>query len=111
MLELWNSIFKYIALASILFSLASFIGLWITSHKLEAKKNNRIITLEKTSQAILDYSDVARLDALGNPPGFGPGGDIVFNDELTLLLKGTYEFKNNQIHMSRSPEAEAKYLN
>jgi hypothetical protein len=73
------------------------------------QKDQRISELEDTTNSILEYSEVARLDALGNPPGLGPGSDISINNELTKLLKDTYVFKDGQIRMSRSAESESKY--
>lgn len=59
--------------------------------------------------AVIDYSSVAKLDALGNPPGSGFGSDIVYNSELTSLLKGTYSVRDNQIFMKRNVKSESRY--
>lgn len=61
--------------------------------------------------AIRDYSWIARLDVLGNPPGAGIGSDLQYNDELTGLLKDMYTIIDNQIRMKRGIEAEKRYLN
>lgn len=110
-LEIWNTIFKWLGFCSLILSLGSFVGLWITGNKLEAIKGGRIEKLEYVAGAILDYSNVARLDALGNPPGLGPGGDISFNSPLTNAIRPHYRYDKNtkKIHMSRSKEAEETY--
>lgn len=75
----------------------------------DEKKDQRIAELEDTTNSILEYSEVARLDAVGNPPGLGPDSDISMNTELVNLLKDTYVLRDGRFHMSRSTESEAKY--
>jgi len=64
---------------------------------------------KKTIDALRDYSHVAQLDALGSPPGFGPGSDIKFDSPLIEMLKGTYTTRKKQIFMKRDTKAEARY--
>ena len=64
---------------------------------------------ERTLVAVRDYSAVALLDALGNPPGGGPGSDIKIQNELTSLLEGTFSLADDKIQMRRDQEAEARY--
>ena len=63
----------------------------------------------RTLEAVRDYSAVARLDALGNPPGAGIGSDIKVNTELVGLLADTYQVKGDQIFMNRDSDAEQRY--
>jgi hypothetical protein len=64
---------------------------------------------ERTLVVIRDYSAVATLDALGNPPGAGPGSDIKFQNELTSMLEGTFSIAHGKIQMRRDHQAEAQY--
>jgi len=64
---------------------------------------------KRTLVAIRDYSAVALLDALGNPPNMGPGSDIKIQNELTSLLEGMFSIRNGKIHMRKDQEAEARY--
>lgn len=57
-----------------------------------------------------EYSSVAELDFVGNPPGIAPGSDLVCNSWLCNQLKGTYTKKNGQIYMSRDKYACDKYI-
>jgi hypothetical protein len=73
------------------------------------RKNRFIKDLESDVYALKEYSTIAQLDAVGNPPGYGPGSDIKFNSELTDLLRYTYTVKDSQYYMNRTPEAESTY--
>lgn len=73
------------------------------------KKSHRVLGLEKQLVAVREYSWIARLDALGNPPGGGIGSDIKYNTELTNLLRDMYTLKGEQIIMERGSEAEQRY--
>jgi hypothetical protein len=73
-----------------------YIGFTIFLVRESAKTESTLIVLR-------DYSSVARLDALGNPPGAGIGSDIRVDTELTKLLEGTYTVAVGQILMKRDP--------
>jgi len=70
---------------------------------------NGSLRTERTMEAVRDYSAVARLDALGNPPGVGIGSDIKVNTKLVGLLANTYQVKGTQIFMNRTADAEEQY--
>lgn len=59
--------------------------------------------------AVREYSWIARLDALGNPPGTGFGSALEYKDELTGLLKDMYTIIGNQLIMKKGPEPELRY--
>lgn len=70
-------------------------------------KKNRALELDLV--AVRDYSAVAQLDALGNPPNMGPGSPITIKNDLTALIDGTYSLANGKIHMGRDEESERRY--
>lgn len=59
---------------------------------------------------IRDFSSIAQLDVLGNPPGMGPGSDLVHNSALTKMLRDMYTVSGNMYVMKRGVEAEQRYL-
>ncbi len=58
---------------------------------------------------IRDYSSVAQLDALGQPPNMGINSDVKVKNKLTMLLEGTYSIANGQIFMKRDSKVEQRY--
>lgn len=78
-------------------------------HYRNYKQNRTIENLKLDVYALKEFSTIAQLDAVGNPPGYGHGSDIKFNSELTDLLTNTYTVKNNQYYMERTSEAELIY--
>lgn len=94
----WKRIFFYIYIPCALV----YIGVTIFLVTQSAKTESTLIALR-------DYSSVARLDALGNPPGAGIGSDLKVDTELTKLLEGTYTVARSRIFMKRDPEAEQRY--
>lgn len=70
---------------------------------------NDIEEQKRTVEALRDYSDIAHLDALGYPPGFGPGSDLKVNSQLVEMLKETYTIRKKQLFMRRDSQAEVTY--
>lgn len=73
------------------------------------KKAQKVRQLDSDLIAVREYSSVARLDALGNPPGYGIGFEHVWIDDLTRLFEDMYTIDDGRISMRRGPEAEQRY--
>jgi Ca2+/Na+ antiporter len=94
----WKKIAFYVYISCAVLYVAAMIYIAVSSYHLESAVTS-----------LKEYSSVACLDALGNPSGFGYGGDLKYNSPLTRMLEGTFNEKSDQLHMSRDQEAEAKY--
>jgi hypothetical protein len=90
-------------------SLVATLGIIIVSGVSGIHASRELAAVQSDMISVRDYSAVARLDALGSPPGMGIGSDIKANSELINLLTDTYEVKGNSIFMKRTPAAEEQY--
>ena len=73
------------------------------------KNSHRVSDLEQQIVHVRDYSSIAQLDGLGNPPGYGIGSDHIMDNELTRLIKGTYTIEDEKISMERDASSEEVY--
>jgi len=80
-----------------------YIGVAIFQVKSSTKTESMLTTIR-------DYSSVAQLDALGQPPNMGINSDVKIENKLTVLLEGTYSVANGQIFMKRDSKAEQRYI-
>jgi len=80
-----------------------YIGVAIFQVKSSTKTESMLTTIR-------DYSSVAQLDALGQPPNMGITSDVKIENKLTMLLEGTYSVANGQIFMKRDLKAEQRYI-
>jgi hypothetical protein len=103
----WITLFQWLSLTGSVLAVASFIGLWVFTDRLQREKDHEINQLQNVTEAVRGFSDMAQLDAAGLP--FRESGSIRYDSPLSTALRDLYVSADSQMHFKLGQEFEPKY--